>query len=203
MLARPLTRRFRGALPLVAAAMIVAAAPMPLGAPVHATAPVGRVELESQHPTGSQHPMGSQYPTASGARQGSGAGLVASSAGLVAIQGRIIALQPQQQMATVHTPDQRPVCTAGHVCPLYIVAGVSFRVDLSSAAMQAATGRSLAAPGQGRAQTAIASQLTVGEPVLVVGTFVSTVGTTPALLRAIIVERIVQPAAAATPTPGH
>ncbi len=184
MPARPLTRGFRGALPLVAAATIVATAPMLLGAPV------GQVR------TGSQHPTASQHPAASGTRQ-------RSSAGLAAIQGRVIALQPQQQMATIRTPDQRPVCTAGHVCPLYIVAGMSFRVDLSSAAMQAATGRSLGAPGQGRAQTTVASQLTVGEPVLVVGTVVSAAGATPALLRAAIVERIVQPAAATTPMPGH
>jgi len=197
MLARPLTRRFRGALPLVAAAPIVAPAPMPRGAPGHGAASVGRVGMRSQHPTGSQH------RAASAVWQESGAGLMAISAGLVAIQGRVIALQPQQQMATVRTPDQRPVCAAGHVCPLYIVAGVSFRVDLSAAAMQTAAGRSLGAQGQAQARTAAVGQLTVGEPVLVVGTVVSTAGTTPALLHASIVERIVQPAAATTPTLGH
>ncbi len=189
MPARLLTRRFRGAFPLVAAATIVAVAPLPLGAPAHAA-------LGGQVGTSSQHPVGSQHPTAGGARQG-------SNAGLVAIQGRVIALQPRQQMATVRTPDQRPVCAAGRVCPLYIVAGTSFRVDLSAAAVQAATGRSAGASGQGRAQTTTVGQLTVGEPVLVVGTVVSAAGVTPALLHATIVERIVQPVTTAAPTPGH
>ncbi len=197
MPARPLTRRLHGAFPLVAVATIVAVAPTPLGTPVHAAAPVGRIEM------GRQHPMGRQYPTRGRARQGSSADPVALSAALTVIQGRVIALQAQQQMVMVRTPDQRPACAAGHVCPLYIVAGTSFRVDLSVAATQTAAGRLVAAQGQGGARTTTASQLTIGEPVLVVGTIVSTASTTPALLRATIVERIVQPLTATTPTPGH
>ena len=75
---------------------------------------------------------------------------------LLVIQGRVTALASRG--AVVRTPDQRPACRPGQVCAMYIIAGTTFKVDLSGAVYQGADGRR------------VQDRLSVGEQVVVAGT---------------------------------
>ncbi len=100
----------------------------------------------------------------------------------VVIQGQVTAAHGTS--ISVRTPDQRPSCALGQMCPMYIIAGGAFTVDIAHAVYESSTGRP------------ISDKLTVGLHVIVVGA-----ATGAHALRASVVERIAMPSATATPGP--
>ncbi len=102
------------------------------------------------------------------------------SAPPVVIQGQVTAAHGTS--ISVRTPDQRPLCAQGQMCPMYIIAGGAFTVDIAHAVYESSLGRP------------ISDKPTVGRQIIVVGA-----ATGAHALRASVVERIVAPAATATP----
>ena len=74
---------------------------------------------------------------------------------LTVIQGKVTNIQGNT--VTVKTPDIRPVCKLSVPCPLYIIAGVTFNVDISKAVFQSANG------------TPASNNLRVGDLIIVAG----------------------------------
>jgi len=98
----------------------------------------------------------------------------------VVIQGQVTVAHGTS--ISVRTPDQRPSCAPGQMCPTYIVEGVTFTVDITHAVYESPLGRP------------ISDKQTVGLHIIVVGA-----STGAHALRASVVERIVVPAATRTP----